>query len=55
MIDWLKVSKFETEIISKISKRAKALGYPDDLLTINMDIQAAHIACPLKLDDLTNC
>lgn len=54
MINWLKVSKFETEIISKISMRAKALGYPDDLITINMDITAAHIASPLKLDELLN-
>lgn len=44
--------KDEFIIISQIAKRAKSMGHPDDLLTINMDIEAVHQEAPLKLKEL---
>lgn len=44
--------KEEFITISEIAKRAKALGHPDDLLTINMDIDAVHREIGLKLNEL---
>jgi hypothetical protein len=42
----------EILLISQIAKRAKRAGNPDDLLTINMDIDAAHREVTLDLSRL---
>jgi hypothetical protein len=44
--------KEELLLISQIAKRAKRAGNPDDLITINMDIEAAHKEAPLDLQAL---
>jgi hypothetical protein len=56
MINFTKLSKFEIDLIERIADRAVALGdkYGHTLRKIDivMDIAAAHIACPLKLDEM---
>lgn len=42
-------NKEEYLLISQIAQRAKRQGNPDDLLTINMDIEAAHRDVTLDL------
>lgn len=44
--------KEEFLTIAKIAKRAKAMGHPDDLLTINMDVENVHLKHPLRLQEL---
>ena len=44
--------KEEFILISQIAQRAKRAGNPDDLLTINMDIDAAHRDVTLDLSAL---
>ena len=54
IIDFEKISAHESALIEKISNRAKEQGHPDSLITISLDIMAAHIYTPLKLDELLN-
>ena len=53
MINWDSTTKEDIELISKVCKRAKEdcqdMVIPDSL---SMDITAAHITCPLKLQKL---
>lgn len=49
----MKITKREEILlISAIAKRAKSMGHPDDLLSIDMDISFAHKEHPLRLTDL---
>lgn len=53
MLNFSKMSRFEFEIIAKIAQRVKKeTTTKDDILTINMDLSAAHLDCGLKLDEL---
>jgi len=51
MITW-STTKEDYEVITEIVKRAKSLGVERDILSLNMDICAAHENCPLRLEDL---
>ena len=51
MIKWDKLNREDTLTISEICKRAVALR-PVDLMTLNMDVSAAHINEPLNLERL---
>ncbi len=56
MIDWGKTSKKNSEIIKSIVNRAKNTNREEDLglnlEDLNMDITAANIICPLRLQEL---
>jgi hypothetical protein len=54
MIDFatFKTTKEEVQTITQIAKRAIAQGFDRDLLSITMDLEAAHHVCPLDLDAL---
>ncbi len=52
MVNWTKISKFEAALIAKIAKRAQQYGNTDSLLSIEMDISAAHLECPMRLNEL---
>ena len=55
MIEWNKVSKEDSEIISKCIKRAVKMKLAiggNDTLDMSMDVTAAHLAQPLKLQAL---
>ena len=55
-IDWNRISKFEFGLIDRIVKRALPLyeqaGIADNMLTISMDLAAAHLFIPIALDEL---
>jgi len=54
MIAWEKVTKEETVLINKIVKRA-CKSFPKNIkdgMSLDMDISATHISCPLRLTDL---
>jgi len=52
MINWNKITQDESVIVGKIVKRAvKELGVKD-ILSAQMDISAAHIEMPIKLNEL---
>lgn len=56
-IPWEKISRYEANLISKIANRGIALaskvGGPDlDKVEVDMDLTAAHLSCPLQLDEL---
>ncbi len=50
------VSEYEFDLIHKIAVRARemaeARGAAVDQMTLMMDLESAHIDCPLKLDEL---
>jgi len=54
--DYTNITKDDLMLVAKIARRASVLfaiaGIDRDLLTINMDIMAAHQVCPLDLDVL---
>ena len=52
MVAFSKTTKEEYEVIFDIVKRAKSIGVKRDPLSLEMDIEAAHENCPLKLDEL---
>lgn len=52
MINWNKITKEDQNICIKIINRAKNLIEIKDRIGAEMDIQAAHITCPLKLKEL---
>jgi hypothetical protein len=56
MIDWGKITPEDFAIIQKIAERAYPLfteaGVPCTRMDVLMDIEAAHLACPLKLEEL---
>ncbi len=52
MIDWKKITKQDTEIIRKIVKRAGKVCNIIGLLSLEMDLTATHLGCPLKLSEL---
>ncbi len=52
MINWTRISKKDTLAISHICKRAKRTHPEIDLMSLNMDIGAAHLDCKIKLTEL---
>ena len=50
IIDWSKVSKEDLIKIGNIAQRAVDGGFDGKLLTLNMDLSAAHLDTPLDLD-----
>lgn len=55
MIDWSKISKDDHETIVAIAQRFEAAyGKPEGYQRLNliMDLEAAHIACPIDLPGL---
>lgn len=53
MIAW-KTSKEDLEIIVEIVNRARTMGVKRDFLDLEMDIEATHENCPLRLKDFLN-
>ena len=58
-IDWSKIGREEMDIISKIADRGIAIsqkmgGMDLNKTDVTMDISAAHIDCPLNLDEFLN-
>lgn len=51
MIEWSKALP-DMEKIHQIAKRASALFPQIDFVFLSMDITAAHLDCPMNLDDL---
>jgi len=51
MITW-STSKEDCEVIEKIVERAQELRIERDILDLEMDIEAAHENCPLRLKEL---
>ena len=59
MIKWENITSDERAVVVKIVDRAindiyEPCGVKVDRLTLNMDITAAHISNPLKLEELLN-
>lgn len=59
-IDWGKTTQEDQDVIAAIAERAESLGLnlhddPGDELGLNMDIEAAHMHCPLRLQELYEC
>ena len=56
MIEWNKISKQDNQLIQQITKRAFTLTkegkYNIDPQSLQMDISATHLSCPLKLQEL---
>ena len=52
MIDWNKTTKEDMRKIHECVKRAVALNPDVDFSTMHMDLEAAHMTCPLKLAEL---
>ena len=52
MINWSKIKKEDALIINKIIKRAVQVMKIRDCMSLEMDIKATHLSCPLKLEEL---
>lgn len=56
MIDWSRLTREETNVIRRIANRAhdvlKRNGCSVRTVYIEMDVSAAHIACPIDLEKL---
>ena len=54
MIDWMKFKTTgeEMRLMAKIADRANKLHICIDRMTITMDLEATHAACPLRLEEL---
>ena len=52
MIDWGKTSREDIDVIDRIVKRARKHGINREVIYLHMDLCAAHITCPLKLEEL---
>ena len=53
MIDWTGVPKEEHALISQVARRGYAMfPFHTDYQTLVMDITAAHIDVPMRLDEL---
>ena len=52
MIRFDKLTDQDIDLIGKIVRRARALMYIEDVLSLEMDISATHLSCPLKLQEL---
>lgn len=51
-VNWDKITDEEMEVVDKIVKRLSKLRKIPDTLNAQMDISAAHISNPLRLNDL---
>ena len=52
MINWNAIDEEDSEIINNCASRAAKIFQVKDRLSLIMDIEAAHIASPLKLQEL---
>ena len=52
MINWKQLTKEENATINKIVSRSQKLMRVTDRMSLDMDISAAHLSCPIKLDKL---
>ena len=52
MVNWNDTSKEEIMILREISLRAVRLFPNANLLNVEMDVNAAHLSCPLKLKEM---
>ncbi len=52
MIDWNKINETDTRLVHECMKRAGKLNPEIDGMALSMDLTAAHINQPLKLEEL---
>ena len=52
MIDFSRLTSEDLDSIQRIAARTHTLVSGLDHLSLTMDLGAAHIACPMRLDDL---
>lgn len=52
MVDWDSLKTTDVELINKIVNRAKKYLPNEDKVSLEMDVCAVHLRCPLKLKDL---